>query len=283
MCFYNSMSEIKDPIIKPFLRWAGGKRWLVKHISEFIPHDFNVYHEIFAGSASIFFSLLPKVRGAFLSDLNSELMNSYVQVRDNCDEVLKYLRSYRNSEVDYYKIRSAKTRNDVEKAAHFIFLNKTSFNGIYRVNYKGIYNFPYGHRPETDFIEEDNLKLVSKRLKSALLLEHDFEEACEKVIKGDLVFIDPPYTVAHENNGFIKYNQKIFSLEDQYRLANCIYELKNRGAYFIMTNAKHPAIEAIYNGLGRRFELKRNSLIGGLHSNRNSITEYIFTNCKLDI
>lgn len=273
------MPDIQVVEPKPFLRWAGGKRWLTDYIKSLLPNGYNFFHEIFVGSGSIFFSL-PRQNGAFLSDLNPELINTYKNVRDNCEKIIEILKGLKNNEKEYYKVRSWSTTNDIENAAKFIFLNKTSFNGIYRVNIKGEYNVPYGHRPTTDFIEENNLRLVSKKLKHTVLNDHDFEEACSKVNCNDLVFIDPPYTVAHENNGFIKYNQKIFSLEDQYRLSYCINDLNKKGAFFIMTNAKHPSIQTIYKGLGSRFEIGRNSLIGGLHAKRLPVKEYIFTNCK---
>lgn len=264
---------------KPFLRWAGGKRWLVKHINTINKLEINNYYEPFLGGASIFLSL-NNYENAILSDLNLELIETYTAVKEKLDKVISCLEKFENTEDEYYRIRNKQYENDFERASKFIYLNKTSFNGIYRVNQKGVFNVPYGFRTTlTDLIDEKNLTLVSKKLKKAEIKCQDFSNIAENIKKGDLVFLDPPYTVAHENNGFIQYNQKIFSLDDQVRLSILIEKIKEVGAYYILTNAKHDAILEIYNKIDKPITLSRNSTVGGIGARRETFNEYVFSNC----
>ncbi len=269
------MLELTD-IAKPFLRWAGGKTWLLKHLHELLPSNgFNNYHEPFLGGASIFLALNP--RFSYLSDLNEELIGTYVTLRDFPEEIISCLSEHVNEEDYYYKLRESRPTDPVEKAAKFIYLNQTSFNGIYRVNLEGKYNVPFGHRSK-NFLEPEKLRLVSDRLQNVEFQIGDFSIILENVRENDLVFLDPPYTVSHNNNGFIKYNHKLFSLDDQIRLSGVIDEIRNRGAYYILTNAAHMAIEEIFEKGDTRFIKSRASLIGGALAVRGSTEEYIFTN-----
>lgn len=272
--------NIEDKIVKsePFLRWAGGKRWFLKYIDQIIPEEFNNYHEPFLGGGAVYFHLEHK-KIAFLSDLNPELIETYSCVKNKLDKVITTLSSFKNTETQYYKIRSKKFDNDFERAAQFIYLNKTSFNGIYRVNKNGDYNVPYGFRKNTKIVQKENLKIVSSMLQNAQLINDDFSVLLNNINENDFVFIDPPYTVAHENNGFIEYNQKIFSLEDQKRLCTIIEKIKDVGAFYILTNAKHDSIKKIYSKIDKPIVLSRNSTIGGKGARREQFKEYIFTNC----
>lgn len=263
--------------IKPILRWAGGKNWLIKHLHTILPLDgFNNYHEPFLGGAAIFLSINPNKK-SYLSDLNKELIETYMAVRDCPAQIIDMLKTYKNEENFYYKLRELEPSNIVEHAARFIYLNQTSFNGIYRVNLNGKYNVPYGHRNK-DFLEAENLLKVSTRLKKASLYFADFDECIKNIKKNDLVFLDPPYTVSHNNNGFIKYNQKIFSLDDQVRLSSLIDKIRGKDAYYILTNAAHKTIIEIFEKGDRFIEMNRASLIGGSKAKRGQTSEYIFTN-----
>lgn len=274
MDFTNQLIEVEP---KPFLRWAGGKNWLIKHVKETLgTFEFKNYHEPFLGGASLFLFLKPQ-NISYLSDLNFELIETYSVVRDHVERLISEMENYRNSEKFYYSIRQIKSRSKIKNAAKFIYLNQTSFNGIYRVNLDGIYNVPYGFRSK-EFLDADNLRAVSQTLKNVDLTVNDFAYAIKKVKKGDLVFLDPPYTVSHNNNGFIKYNQKLFSLEDQYRLAECIEVIKDIGAYYLLTNAAHKKIAEIFGVIDRKKELTRSSSIGGSKAHRGCISEYLFTN-----
>ncbi|MFD0797620.1 DNA adenine methylase [Maribacter chungangensis] len=264
---------------EPFLRWAGGKRWLLKDLAKFLPtNGYNNYHELFLGGGAIYFHLQP-TKTSFLNDFNPNLIHTYECIKDDVEKVLVELKKLKNTKDDYYKIRSKKFRNDYKKAAKFIYLNQTSFNGIYRVNLKGEYNVPYGFRTK-DFVEEENLKLISKVLKPCVFSSFDFASCLDNIKKNDLVFLDPPYTVAHNNNGFIKYNQKLFSLEDQYRLASTIEEIKQIGAYYILTNAWHLKIREIFNNGDKISKISRASLIGGKNAKRGRYDELIITNVQ---
>jgi DNA adenine methylase len=174
-------------------------------------------------------------------------------------------------------VRAAKSACRFEQAAHFIFLNQTSYNGIYRVNLRGEYNVPYGYRTK-DFVQAEILREASRRLSTACLQSADFMAVLENVREGDLVFIDPPYTVSHNKNGFIKYNQSLFSLQDQTRLAIFIQEIRSRRAQYILTNAAHETIAAIFDAGDQRMEVTRASLIGGTNARRGATSEYLFTN-----
>lgn len=261
----------------PFLRWAGGKRWFTKYIDTFISKcDYVNYHEMFLGSGAVFFALSPS-KNAYLSDLNQELIDTYSTIKTNPLEVIDELRTYINTKEFYYKIRNKNFENPIQMAARFIYLNQTSFNGIYRVNLKGEYNVPYGYRSKS-FLDENLLLNASKALKNAKLVCTDFFDTKKNIKKGDLVFLDPPYTVSHNNNGFIKYNQTLFSLDDQVRLNEFIQYIKRKKAYFILTNAAHKTIKDIFDNGDKCIEVARASLIGGRKAKRGQVNEYVFTN-----
>lgn len=271
------MTTVNSEKVKPFLRWAGGKNWLVKHLSELLPiNGFKNYHEPFIGGASIFLSINPQKK-SYLSDLNPDLIQTYNAIKTNPNEIINLLKTYKNTEEFYYQVRNTITNDLIENAARFIYLNQTSFNGIYRVNLKGEYNVPYGYRTK-NFIEESNLHLVSSRLQKSTIFQGDFDLIRPNVKKGDLIFLDPPYTVSHNNNGFIKYNQKLFSLDDQIRLSRLIDFIKSKDAYYILTNAAHLKVFEIFDKGDSLITMTRASLIGGHKAERGQTSEYIFTN-----
>lgn len=264
--------------VAPLLRWAGGKRWLVPEIRELLTGiQVRRYHEPFVGGGSVFFALEPRGR-AFLSDLNMELITVYREVRDNHAAVADLLSGYENTSECYYAARSQQPQTDAELAARFIFLNHTSYNGIYRVNLKGEYNVPYGNRANVNMPDAAWLELASRALTGVELRALSFETALGDVSEGDLVFLDPPYTVAHNNNGFVKYNQHLFSFSDQELLADRIKEISARGARFILTNAAHASIDKLFSPLGRKITVSRGNRVGGLQAGRGRVEEFVFTN-----
>lgn len=267
------------PPIDPIVRWAGGKMWLLPHIPGLLGDlHFEHYHEPFLGGAAVFFSL-DHTKKSYLSDANAQLINTYIQVRDNPEAVIESFQQMANTEEEYYRIRAEITDdNTALNAARFIFLNQTSFNGLYRVNREGRYNVPYGFR-ETWVYDVERIRAASQKLQNTRITNGDFEINKYRIKENDLVFLDPPYTVSHNNNGFIAYNQNLFSLDDQHRLKRFIEYVKHKGAYYILTNAAHETIREIFLTRGDRVvELHRNSLIGGRNAARAEISEYIFTN-----
>jgi DNA adenine methylase len=272
------MVEEAVATVRPLLRWAGGKRWLVPRVAELIGDtEFQNYHEPFAGGASVFFGLNIKTK-AHLSDLNADLIDTYRQVREAPEDVWRFLRSYRNNKDIYYAARAGKPRLPASQAARFIFLNHTSFNGIYRVNLAGRYNVPYGYRESYNIPVLADLKAAGKRLERATLAAGDFETSLGDVGPKDLVFLDPPYTVAHNFNGFIRYNDKLFRFTDQHRLSAVIDAVRERGAYYILTNAAHQSIAELFEKGDRRIETSRRNAVAGNKTSRGRATEYLFTN-----
>lgn len=265
--------------IEPFVRWAGGKTWLIPHLPQIIGNThIEHYHEPFLGGAAVFFSL-DHNKKSYLSDVNAQLVNAYIQIRDNPDAVINCFVQFQNTEDEYYRIRDNFIPASLEEsAAQFVYLNQTSFNGLFRVNRQGRYNVPYGFR-RTWHYDTDRILEASEKLQNTRISVGDFEVNKYRIKEQDLVFLDPPYTVSHNNNGFIEYNQNLFSLEDQERLSRFIDYIKQKNAYYILTNAAHEEIRRIFTKDGdRRLELRRNSLIGGRNAARAEISEYIFTN-----
>lgn len=273
-------TEKNNKIVKPFLRWAGGKTWFTKHIENYIPKDFNDYYEPFVGGGSVFFYLKSKgfiKNKAYLSDSNSDLINTYKILKNYSNDLFEILKTHIDSEDEYYRMRSTGFTDKIEKAAKFIYLNKTSFNGIYRVNRNGEYNVPYGRRNLNILYDFEHLKDISIALKNTYLSTLDFKQRCKLIKKNDFVFIDPPYTVAHEDNGFIQYNQSIFSWNNQLQLSKLTDELNEKEVHFLVTNAYHDCIKEIYK-VGTQEKLSRASTIGGIGAKRTQYKEIIITN-----
>jgi len=269
---------LADALTSPLLRWAGGKRWLVGELTDLTKGlTWSAYHEPFLGGASIFLGL-PSAASSFLSDSNEDLIETYLQVRDHPIELADRLAAYVNSRDQYYATRAEIPKSPLDRAARFIYLNHTSFNGIYRVNLQGTYNVPYGERKSVRIPNAEHLREVSGRFQSAKLSVADFADVIHNVKEGDLVFLDPPYTVAHNANGFVKYNQKLFSFDDQVRLSSLIDAICDVGAYYLLTNAAHESIATLFEKGDRRLDTKRKNVVGGKSASRGTSGEYLFTN-----
>lgn len=244
-----------------------------------LPLTYRKYFEPFAGSAAVFFHLAP--RRAILSDLNVDLMETYAALRDCWEDVAGFLSRHqrKHSSTYYYEIRSSKPRTVASRAARFIYLNRTCFNGLYRVNQKGEFNVPKGTKTAV-ILDTDNFEKVADLLSNAALLSTDFESVIDSAQSEDLVFADPPYTVMHALNGFLKYNEVLFSWRDQIRLAECLARAAQRGVTVVSTNADHPSVRKLYEETFNIRRLQRNSLISGKSTHRRVVGELLITSTE---
>lgn len=264
-------------MIEPFLKWPGGKRWLTSRHLGMFPKTYEKYIEPFLGGAAVFFALSPD--DAYLSDANAELINAYNRIKRDRLKVERSLARYQKKHDSefYYEIRDKRPTDPVARAVRFLYLNRTCFNGIYRVNKEGHFNVPIGTKDAVSF-EDGYLETVERVLKNARIKTRDFEIAIGNANKDDFVFIDPPYTVMHNNNGFVKYNAQLFSWKDQARLATAIKAAGKRGALIMMSNADHESVRALYDGFGTHHSLIRASILAGDPGYRRSATELLVTN-----
>lgn len=262
--------------ITPLLKWPGGKRFLLPHLRRFVPRYFQRYFEPFVGSAALFFDLCPS--GAHLSDKNIELINFLQVVRDDPNGLMAAVSKLQNSSEEYYRIRDSCPHAPRGRAARFVYLSNLSFNGIYRVNRKGQFNVPYGQRSHYQPLRSQHLLEASNVLATAAIVALDFEEALAEAGAHDFVYLDPPYTVVHGSNGFLRYNQRVFSWMDQARLARLVRELHDRGCYILLSNADHPSIQRLYESYLATYRVARISRIAADSRHRRSVTEMLFTN-----
>ena len=263
--------------MEPFLKWAGGKRWLIPKLLDKLP-TFNTYYEPFLGSGGLFFALEPK--RAVLSDTNPELINCYRCVRDHCQEIIRVLKRLKPNKTVYYQVRDELyCRGDkIKRAAYFIYLNKTCWNGLYRVNLEGHFNVPVGRvNGSVQVFDPEQLVVASHLLKRAKLKCCDFQASVEDIQSGDLVYFDPPYITTHLNNGFIKYNSKLFHHSDELRLARVAYYLAMKRVSVVLSNAAHPLIRQQYDGPFFKAEIRRTSTIAADAARRSKFTELLIT------
>lgn len=261
--------------LDPLLKWPGGKRALLARLLAHVPLEFGRYYEPFFGGGALFFALRP--RRALLSDLNEDLIHCYATVRDNPEAVIRQLRLWSNSSAAYYSIRASQPRANAHRAAKLIYLSTLAFNGIYRVNRRGEFNVPYGHKTHLDVAQAGRIRAISRALTGAQLRHSDFEQVVKGARAGDFVYLDPPYTVAHGTNGFRKYNAQIFSWADQTRLATVAHDLARRGCHVIISNANHPSVRKLYTGFDR-LTVPRVSRVAASSDARRLVQELVITN-----
>lgn len=271
------IADKKNTKLTPFLKWAGGKRWFAERYLNTLPKFTGNYIEPFLGSAAVFFALAPKT--ALLGDTNGELIETYRAVKRCPLEVEKNLHTHALNHCGdyYYEVRGDIPKTAAERAARFIYLNRTCWNGLYRVNRLGKFNVPRGTK-ETVILASDDFPGWARVLRNTRLVCSDFDATIDQANFGDLLFVDPPYTVSHNNNGFIKYNQKIFSWSDQERLAHSLIRASERGAKVVSTNAAHSEVERLYRDFFKITRLSRASVIAGSAKFRGTFSELLITN-----
>lgn len=263
----------------PPFRWPGGKRRLIEQIVSHCPRTFGHYFEPFLGSGALFFRLAPG--SATLSDHNGDLVNFYVVLRDDPEALSRLLRSLATDEHTYYRVRRLNPVDSVARAARFLYLTTLAFNGIYRVNLQGRFNTPYGKRRYKDLGEPENLLALSRLLAGIDLRNCDFEAAVATATRGDLVYLDPPYTVAHQNNGFVRYNEKIFSFDDQRRLADTAEDLRKRGCTVLVSNAHHASVQTLYRTF-KAVKISRASSMAAEPAMRRVVDEFLFVGSPIE-
>ena len=249
---YQQFTSVPKPIVK----WAGGKRQMISVLDSNLPTEFARYHEPFLGGAALSFHILSKHadQRCVLSDLNSDLISTYVAIRDNIDELIPLLKDHqnrytKNSKEYYYMIRSSKPRSTVTRAARLLFLNRTCFNGLYRVNSKGQFNVPLGSYSHPNIVNEENLRTVSDVLQSPnIAIEcRDFESVMCTAKSGDLVYFDPPYHPVSDTASFTEYTNKDFGYDDLCRLAKLCNQLDRKGCLVMLSNSYSKTVRDLFD------------------------------------
>jgi len=259
---------------RAFLRWAGSKRAVLPQLVELLPRTFRTYREPFLGGGSLFFLLQPQ--RAVITDSCAELIQTFEAVRDHPGRILQYIDPMKPDKRAFYAMRDQRSRGHIKRAAEFIYLNKTCWNGLYRVNAEGRFNVPYGAPKSDTIVDESNLRACSAALREpgVELAIAQFDSAMEGVAEGDLVFLDPPYVTRHNNNGFVDYNERLFSWEDQVKAAEVAMEAADAGAHVIVTNAYHDEVLDLYEGFDIQ-SLRRHSTLASASTARGPVREAI--------
>lgn len=248
MTIHQYLRRVKSTNMQPFLKWAGGKRQLLPALKKYIPDSFSNYVEPFVGGGAMFFHLEPE--RSFLSDSNDELINTYKMVRDHVEEIIEGLSHHHAESGHYYSMRSldVSEMNSIDRAVRFIYLNRTCYNGLYRVNKNGAFNVPFGGRKiSIPLINPDTLRSASRALQGVNIEYRDYQSAInEFAIPGSFVFLDPPYHPVSEFSDFKRYTKEQFSPDDQVCLYNTFCKIIDLGCDVVMTNSNSEFILDLY-------------------------------------
>ncbi|MHA1802934.1 MAG: DNA adenine methylase [Promethearchaeota archaeon] len=267
---------------RPFLKWAGGKRQIISQMAPYFPRKFNRYIEPFLGGGAIFFYLMPIK--AILIDINEELINVYQVIQENVKELIRSLKKHKNERDYYYMIRNLdrnpeafKALSPVERASRTIFLNRTCYNGLYRVNRKGEFNVPFGRYKNPNYCDEKNLWAVHEALRNVELIHGSFETCLELAKKDDFVYFDPPYAPISESANFTSYTRHDFGIEDQLKLKKVFERLDERGCKLMLSNSYTDFILKLYEDY-KIIILKAKRAINSDGTKRGEINEILVVN-----
>ncbi|MFH1890782.1 MAG: DNA adenine methylase [Candidatus Kuenenbacteria bacterium] len=284
---FEDIAKLLEEKPKPFVKWVGGKRQLLKQFRDlglYPPENFdpitNTYFEPFVGGGAVFFDLLPET--AYLSDLNNELVVTYNVIKNDVENLIKSLKKHKLDKEYFLKIRAQKPEklSDLNTASRFIYLNRTCFNGMYRVNSKGGFNVPFGKYTNPLICDESNLRKASKALKNVEIKKQDYKEVLKKAKKGDFIYFDPPYYPISKTASFTSYTSESFLDKEQIELRDTFVELHKRGCFVMLSNSDTPLINKIYSepkGL-RITKVQAGRAINSDASKRGKITEVLVTN-----
>ena len=250
MSVETSLSSRRDTTPRPILKWAGGKTQLLPHLSRHIPERYNQYIEPFFGGGALFFAL--RRANSVIADSNPELINLYLQIARNVEDVIEALRPLKNDKDDFLEVRGTHFRHldPVKAAARTIYLNRTCFNGLYRLNKKGEFNVPFGNYRNPRICNPSALRAASSVLKTAKIRRGDFQDILrEHAQPGDLIFLDPPYLPTGKFADFKRYTVEQFNEDDHSRLAHEVRRLSRLPSHVILTNSNHPLVHELYDDL----------------------------------
>ncbi|WP_396151921.1 DNA adenine methylase [Flavobacterium sp.] len=274
-----------NKLVAPFLKWVGGKRQLMPSIVKLLPKNIKElnYIEPFIGGGAVFFHLQPK--NAIINDFNKELVNVYKIIKNNLPELIIDLKKHENKPDYFYKIRSLDRTEEfneltpVERASRVIYLNKTCFNGLYRVNNAGEFNAPFGRYKNPNIVNEPTLKAVNKYLNSnnIIVMNGDYEDVLTKANENSFVYLDPPYHPISESSNFTGYIQGGWDIFDQTRLRDACNELDKKGIKFLLSNSSAPIIRDLYDKY-KITTVKANRAINSNGANRGAIDEFLIRN-----
>ncbi len=268
---------------EPFVKWVGGKRNLLQDILQLIPKDFGTYYEPFIGGGALFFSLYDRIKKAVLSDNNIELVLAYKVIQKDPEKLIERLKEHaeKNSEKYFYEIRNQQLEDSIEIAARFIYLNKTCYNGLYRVNKKGQFNVPVGSNDNPNIVQEENMWACHKALKNATITFSDFELITPQ--RGDFVYFDPPYHPTSELS-FTKYTKESFSEKDQERLRDFIVRLTRKKVNIMLSNSKTKFIEELYSGKSFfKMVVSAPRYVNCKPDGRGDVEELLITNYTIEV
>ncbi len=262
----------------PFLKWAGGKRGMIPRLKEYLPRNFKMYCEPFLGGAALFFHLQPG--SSFLADSNAELITTYRMVRDKPRDLIEALSRHYYDKDYYYSVRAIDPTGltEVEVAARMIYLNRTGFNGLYRVNSKGIFNVPFGRYTNPTIVDTERILACSDALKGAVIENIPFQDLpWEAFGEGDFVYFDPPYIPLNKTSSFTAYDKGGFGMEEQQELASLFRDLDKRGVILMLSNAGHDLTKELYSGF-RVVDVPMLRMINSKADKRGAVTEHLVMN-----